>query len=179
MDSYNKTRQKYLPGQIKILLIAESPPPAANVESSRHFYRTDKTRKDDRLFINTVRAIYPESTKASEHELEQEKDKWLRRLQADGWFVIEALETSLPHEVTKQERQDKIRKNLPRLLSRVRNLANKDTRIILIKSNVFEVAAEPLRQSGFTVLNNSLLDYPGRYNQHAYREKLSKLAKAV
>jgi hypothetical protein len=55
-------------------------------------------------------------------------------------------------------------------------LADPDTKIILIKSNVFEAAAEPLRQAGFTVLNKELLDYPGHFNQRAYREKLAKLA---
>ncbi len=54
-----------------------------------------------------------------------------------------------------------------------------DTKIILIKSNVFVVAAEPLRQAGFTVLNQELLDYPGHFNQRAYREKLSKLAAQI
>jgi hypothetical protein len=58
----------------------------------------------------------------------------------------------------------------------VRELAGPDTKLILIKSNVFEVAAEPLRQAGFTVLNTGLLDYPGRFNQRAYREKLAALA---
>lgn len=61
-------------------------------------------------------------------------------------------------------------------MERVRKLAGKDTNIILIKSNVFEVAAQPLRDAGFNVLNTSLLDYPGRYNQSAYRQKLSYLA---
>jgi hypothetical protein len=90
--------------------------------------------------------------------------------------MIEALETSLPHHITKQQRQVLIRESLPRLIKRVRELANQDTKIILIKSNVFDVAAEPLRKEGFTVLNKELVDYPGHFNQGAYREKLSRLA---
>jgi hypothetical protein len=49
----------------------------------------------------------------------------------------------------------------------------------LVKSNVFEVAAEPLRDAGFTVLNHELVDYPGHYNQKAYREKLARLAQSI
>lgn len=158
-----------------MLLIAESPPPAADVQSSRQFYRTDRIRKDDRLFVNTIRALYPETTHLSEPELEADKKTWLERFKTDGWYMIEALESSQEHEVTKDQRQERIRASLPRLIERVHELAQPDTKIILIKSNVFEVAAEPLRTKGFTVLNTELVDYPGRFNQKAYREKLAAL----
>jgi len=176
MQSYDEIRQQYRPKQITLLFIAESPPPAAGTQSSRHFYRSDKIRTDDRLFTNTIRALYPEAQDMSEPELERTKDAWLRRFQSDGRYMIEALETSQPHEATKQQRQERIREALPRLLERVRELATPATGIILIKSNVFDVAAEPLRAAGFRVLNNGLVDYPGRFNQRAYREKLAKLA---
>ena len=89
--------------------------------------------------------------------------------------MIEALDESLPHETTKQERQEKIRSAIPTLLKKVDTLASEDTRLILIKSNVFEVATEPLRNAGYKVLNHELVDYPGQYNQRAYREKVRSL----
>ncbi len=175
MADYESVRQKYKPEPIKFLLVAESPPPAPDVPSSRQFYYTDRIRRDDRLFTNTIRALYPKATQVKEVELEQDKEKWLNRFKDDGWYMIEALEESQEHEVTKGERQDKIRQGLPRLIERVKELADKNTKIILIKSNVFIVASEPLRLAGFNVLNTELLDYPGRFNQKAYREKLLKL----
>lgn len=175
MESYETTRQKYRPATIKFLLIAESPPPAADIQSSRQFYRSEKVRKDDRLFVNTIKALYPEAANLTETQLEPEKEMWLRRFQADGWYMIEALEESQIHEVTKKQRQERIKASLPSILARVKALVNKDTKIILIKSNVFDVAAEPLREAGFKVLNTELLDYPGRFNQRAYREKLGKI----
>lgn len=174
-DSYNRIREHYRPQRIKLLFIAESPPPAADVQSSRHFYRSDRVRADDRLFVNTIRALYPETINTPELELEQHKEQWLRRFQQDGRYMIEALEESQPHEITKQERQARIQHSLPRLIERVRELARPDTSIILIKSNVFDVAAEPLRTAGLTVRNTGLLDYPGRFNQRAYRIKLARL----
>lgn len=177
MKSYDEIRRKYKPAHIKILLVAESPPPDAATQSSRHFYRAERIRRDDRLFVNTIKALYPEAAGQSETQLEPDKEKWLKRLQADGYYMIEALEESQIHEVTKQQRQDLIAANLPMLLKKVKTLANPGTKIILIKSNVFEIAAQPLRSAGFKVLNTELLDYPGRFNQRAYREKLSKLAK--
>jgi len=175
MQTYEEIRQQYKPKKIAVLLIAESPPPASHIQSSRHFYRTDRIRTDDRLFVNTIKTLYPETTGLKELDLEKDKDHWLKKLQTDGYYMIEALEESQVHEVTKKERQAKISISLPRLLERVRKLASKDTKIILIKSNVFESAAQPLRQAGFTVLNTRLLDYPGRFNQAAYRQKLAQM----
>jgi len=177
MSSYDAIRHKYKPDHIKILLIAESPPPAPGVQSSRQFYYADRIRKDDRLFTNTMRALYPEAVEATEEDLETYKEGWLNRFKNDGWYMIEALEKSQPHEVTKQQRQERIREALPRLIERVRALAEPETKIILIKSNVFDVAAAPLRDAGFTVLNHELVDYPGRFKQKDYREKLAHLAK--
>jgi hypothetical protein len=177
--TYDEIRQHYRPRHIKRLLIAESPPPPPEVQSSRQFYYTDRVRRDDRLFTNTIRALYPEAAETPEAELERDKEQWLRRLAHDGWYMIEALEESQVHEVTKDQRQERIAVALPRLIERVRELAEPETGIILIKSNVFEVATEPLRAAGFRVLNAELVDYPGRYNQRAFREKLARLAGQV
>ena len=176
---YDAIRETYKPPHSRALIIAESPPPSADVQSSRHFYRSDMIRKDDRLFTNTIRALYPEAREATEPELEAAKEQWLQRFRDDGWYMIEALTESQRHEVTKEQRQERIREHMPALIARVRKLADGQTAIILVKSNVFEVAAEPLRAAGFRVLNHELVDYPGRYNQRAYREKLAALAKQI
>lgn len=175
MESYETTRQRYKPDPIKVLFVAESQPPAANIQSSRQFYRSDRIRKDDRLFVNTIKALYPEVVAETERAIEGQKEQWLRRFQADGYYMIEALDESLEHEVTKKERQEKIRQQLPALIHKVHTLASAGTKLILIKSNVFDVAAEPLEQAGFTVLNTTLVDYPGQFNQRTYREKLRHL----
>ena len=175
--TYESVRKQYRPQHIHFLLIAESPPPAPEVQSSRQFYYTDRIRKDDRLFTNTIRALYPETMDMKEEELEQTKQQWLKRFQSDGFYMIEALPESQIHEVTKKQRQERINTALPFLLEKVKKLAEPTTSIILIKSNVFEVAAEPLRQAGFHVLNTELVDYPGNFNQRAYREKLATLVK--
>lgn len=171
---YELVRLKYKPASIKVLLIAESPPPTPEVQSSRQFYYTDRIRKDDRLFTNTIKALYVEAADLTEAELEEAKESWLKRFMRDGFYMIEALEESQVHEVTKRQRKQRIRDSVPKLIERVKRLAGKGTKIILIKSNVFEEAAEPLREAGFTVLNRELLDYPGHFNQKAYREKFAK-----
>lgn len=175
MTTYETIRQSYKPDHIHILLIAESPPPPADVQSSRQFYYHDRIRTADRLFVNTIKALYESADKLTEAQIEADKEAWLKRFQADGFYIIEALDESQPHAATKQERQAKIRAHLPALLAKVRSLSMPDTKIVLIKSNVFEIAAQPLREAGFRVLNTELVDYPGQFNQRAYREKLRHL----
>lgn len=175
MASYEEIRRQYQPSQINWLFIAESPPPRAGVNSSRHFYRADYHGPEDRLFAGTVRALYQEASELPEPEITKDKEQWLRRMQQDGVYMIEALEESQVHEVTKHDRQERIAAVLPRLVERVRELAGPQTKIILIKSNVFEVAAGPLREAGFTVLNHELVDYPGRFNQRAHKAKVREL----
>ena len=177
MGTYEEVRRKYKPRHIKVLLIAESPPPPPDVQSSRQFYYTDRIRKDDRLFTNTIRALYPETAGLPEPELQKQKESWLNMFRDDGWYMIEALEESQTHEVTNKQRQELIRQSVPRLIERVKELATSDSKIILIKSNVFEAAAEPLRQAGFKVANTELVDYPGHFNQRAYRDKLIRFSK--
>lgn len=173
---YDDIRQIYRPKHITLLFIAESPPPEdSSIPSSRHFYRSDVVRSNDRLFTNTIRALYPETAELPEKQIQENKEQWLQRFSKDGRYMIEALEESQPHEITKKERQARITNALPRLLQRVKALADKDTKLILIKSNVFDVAAKPLKQAGYLVLNTELVDYPGRFNQKAYREKLAQL----
>lgn len=175
MNEYDQLRESFKPKIIKVLLIAESPPPAATVQSSRHFYRFETIRKDDRLFVNTIKALYPETENLTEAQLENEKKKWLDKFSKDGFYFIEALQESQKHEVTKKGRQTKIGDHLPDLIERVKSVASPKTKIILIKSNVFVVAAQPLRDAGFNVLNKSLVDYPGHFNQTAYKNKLRTL----
>lgn len=175
MNEYQKIRIHYKPNRIKFLLVAESPPPSASIQSSRHFYRTDRIRHDDRLFVNTIKALYPEAAKLTEAQIEPDKEKWLQKFKNDEFYMIESLPTSLPHEVTKEKRKELIKKHLPELIDNIKNLVDLDTKIVLIKSNPFEVAAGPLQKAGFNVLNKKLVDYPGQYNQRAYREKLAAL----
>jgi hypothetical protein len=127
--------------------------------------------------VDTIRALYPEAAEQTEAIIETEKERWLRQLQRDGVYMIEALAESQEHEVTKRQRQERIAEVLPELERKIKGLVDDTAGIILIKSNVFDVAAESLCSAGLQILNTELVDYPGRFNQRAYREKLGYLAR--
>lgn len=176
-EDYEQVRQSFKPDEVRWLFVAESPPPAdAGKISTRHFYRSD-TGPGDRLFMNTMRALYPEAAKLSEEALAAAKAEWLKRFQTDGCYMIEAVPESIPHGVPKPKRREAIKTALPNLLERVKALAGPETKLILIKSNTYDIAAEPLRQAGFKVLNDALLDYPGAWREEPYRRKLTTMMK--
>ena len=176
-SDYEALRQQYKPDAIKWLFMAESPPPEAGKTSTRHFYRTG-VGIGDRLFANTIKALYPETNNLTEQALADSKENWLRRFQSHGCYMIEALDESLPHSTTTSLRKQKIKDSLPKIIEKVRALASPDTKIILIKSNPFNIAAEPLKAAGFNVLNQALLDYPGYWREEPYRTKLKSMMKA-
>src|SRR5581483_2630173 len=95
---------------------------------------TDRIRRDDRLFTNTIWALYPDTAGLTEEGLEAEKQAWLLRLKEDGVYMIEALQPSQRHAVTKKQRQQRIREAMPRLVERVPQLAANSRENVLIKS---------------------------------------------
>ena len=59
MNRFETARQKYRPSQIDYLLVAETPP---NSDSNRFFY-FENVDKQDSLFLETMKLLYPNETK--------------------------------------------------------------------------------------------------------------------
>lgn len=175
---YEKLRQTYRPpGRVNWLLVTESPPPDDPADKgTRHFYQNDRA-ENDRLFWNTMRAIYPEAKDLSEAGLAKQKAKWLARFKNDGFYLIESLEQSLPHGTKTSERHQAIKAGLPELIKKIKMIADNKTKVILIKSTVYKIAAEELKSAGFNVINETFIDYPGYWREQQFAAKLSALLK--
>ena len=177
---YEATRKSYKPANVKLLFIAESPPPAdAAKPTTRAFYRIEAAGDGDRLFNNTMQVLYPEFVDIKIENLSSEKNNYLKRFQADGYYLIEALTDSMPKDATPSQRQKFLKDQLPSLLERVKPLVGPGTAIILIKSNPFKICSQPLRSVGYNVLNTETLNYPGYWQEQAYRTKLKDLLAGI
>ena len=173
---YELIREKYRPVKIKVLFIAESPPPAdSSKPTTRAFYRLEAAGDGDRLFNNTMQALYPDEVGGNLENPASRKAELLQRFQADGFYMIEVLDESLVPGTKTSQRQKELKEAVPALVEKVKKLADDQTKIILIKSNPFKICADPLREAGFDVLNTETLNYPGYWQEKAYREKLAKL----
>lgn len=166
---FDKARLKYNPKTIKCLFIAESPP---EIGSCRFFYFED-VFEGDSLFIEMMKVLYlPDNPNISLVRLQ--KREYLRRFQNDGFYLIDAVDEPTGVKGTSRKVR-KIRESLPDLGKKVHKLVDDKTLIILISRPVYNATYQYLRSSGFNVINEEMIDFPGSTGQPKFREKLSRL----
>jgi len=160
-----KARQKYLPKNIKYLLIAEAPP-----DSLERFFYFEDVKKHDYLFLGVAQAMYPdlkEKFLASKRNIEIKKSI-LTKFKNDGFFLLDLSE--LPLTLM----QESLENQLPNLKEKIEKVANKQTKIILIKVNVYDTAYSYLVKQGFENVINYRIPFPGQGGQKKFQEKFKK-----
>jgi hypothetical protein len=164
IERYASARNKYKPRNIRILLLAEGPPDSLD----RHFYFEDVKRQDS-LFLEIMGILYPEQKKqylatGRETELKQEL---LEMFRDDGYFLLDLSE--LPCSLLEGTLEDEV----AALPDRLARLIDKQTPIILIKANVYDLCYEMLLANGYRV-HPDRMPFPGSGQQRIFREKFSK-----
>jgi hypothetical protein len=157
---YATARNKYRPKHIRVLLIGEAPPCALD----RFFYFED-VKKQDSLFLEIMGSLYPDQKKqylGSGRDTELKKDL-LETFQSDGYWLLDLYET--PVEESGNEVQ--------LLLEKLKKLVTKDTCIILIKANIYDLCYTPLTDAGYKVINERI-PFPGSGQQGVFREKFGR-----
>lgn len=76
MNIFEKPRQKYKPKKIDYLLIAETPPKS---DSNRFFYFEQVDRQDS-LFLETMKCLYPEDTEFVDAKTSRSRKKFFRKI---------------------------------------------------------------------------------------------------
>lgn len=90
---FDAALERYRPGHIKTLFIAEAPPALG----SKRFFYFENVTSHDALFWETMRVLY------SVTELERNrKAEFLTRFKMDGFFLIDACSLPIPKDVTKK-----------------------------------------------------------------------------
>jgi len=158
---YRAASNHYKPAEPQTLIIAEAPPCALD----RFFYFEEVPRQDS-LFLEIMGVLYP-AEKA--RYLAKKRDPALKRalletFQADGYWLMDLAE--LPYEASGIRHDDW----LPDLLARVEKVASRDTRIILIKANVYDCCYPALAAAGYAV-SPERIPFPGSGQQAVFREK--------
>ncbi|MBX9733853.1 MAG: hypothetical protein K2X37_07305 [Chitinophagaceae bacterium] len=162
---YIAARNKYKPREIKALLVTEAP----SCSLDKDFYFED-VPKQDSLFLEIMAVLYPQH---KEQYLKQKRDPVLKeallhKFKEDGFWLMDLAE--VPVEVT----GDSYEASFPNLLLRIEKAITKQTPIILIKANVFDICYTALITLGFNVINERL-PFPGSGQQGVFREKFSKI----
>jgi len=148
---YERLREQYRPDRLEVLLVGESPPdPGAGPR--RFFYSPTLSR--DNLYRGVVQGLYGEQPGV---EL-TDKPAMLRRLQADGFWLVDATDQPVNH-LPAAVRRAAIRAAVPQLVDRCRDLAPQRG-VVICHSIVYQFAAPALRDAEVTVLHDDPLPFP-------------------
>ena len=173
-DKYFEAREtarlKYKPDRIERLLIDESPP-----ESFKRFFYSEKIRKNDQLYLSTMKVLYP---CAGNKELHINKESFLRSFMENGFYVIDAVDCPLPLDTNYKKRRNIVWDNRHALVEKMRRIITDKTEVILIKVNVYDLY-DFLKAEGFNVINNCPIELPGTGYHKEYLRKLGRLIKPL
>ncbi len=171
---YKKASEKYMPGKINVLFIAESPPtPYSNGVRSYIYF---DTAKQEILLTTLTTAVFGDGNCFTKDDI---KSDFLKRLRDEGYFLIDAVEYPI-NNIQGKNREPVIREEAENLLVRLnelklRNNIDSSTKIILIKISVFNTLQELLKENGYNVLNDGKIDFPKYYNDRDVISDIRKL----
>ena len=148
---YEQLRQQYRPDRLEVLLVGESPPDPGT-GPRRFFYAPTLSR--DSLYRGVVQGLYGQQPGVQLAD----KQVVLRRLQADGFWLIDASSQPVNH-LPRAARRAAIRAAVPQLVERCCDLAPRRG-VVICNSVVYELAAPVLRHAGVTVLHDQPLPFP-------------------
>jgi len=112
---YEQLRDQYRPDQLQVLLIGESPPDPGN-GVRRFFYAP--TLQIDNLYRGVAQGLYSDTPGV----VLTDKPAVLRRLQADGFWLIDAVDRPINH-LPPGPRRAGITAAVPQLVARCRELS--------------------------------------------------------
>ena len=146
------------------------------MEGSGRFFYFDDVRTGDSLFLETMKVLYGEHLSAK--TLRPRKPEFLKQFRQDGFYLIDSTDVPLG-PVSDSEKRRQIRRALPSLKGKVQELSTGATGIILVSKNVYEVCCNYLRDAGFEVLNDEMLDFPGSGGARKYKDKMGGLLRRI
>ncbi|WP_149085711.1 MULTISPECIES: hypothetical protein [Microbacterium] len=151
---YAELRVRYQPEHVRVLLVGESAPIDHGGTHPRKFFYADHLGYDN-LYRGVVEALYDlRGLKKRSHD----KRPWLRRLQADGVFLIDLVPYPVNDVRSKKQRKAILRDNVPGCIERAATLDPGG--IILCSGDVFDALALPLRKAGLPLLHATPLSFP-------------------
>ncbi len=168
--TYEELACKYKPkNKIKYLFIAEAPPEKKEGEKVLRYFYNDKVAKYDHLLQNIVEILFSAKYKRID------KKQWLLELQSKEFFLIDAIHTPIQSGLSDKVIAGLIDDDFPYLLEKLKKLAGKDTKIILIKKVVYNSLNIRLKKLGFNVINTEMLYFPSHGHQPQFRDKFKEL----
>ena len=169
MDDFARARLKYRPSRVRAVLVAESPPQ----EGSGRFFYFEDVATGDALFLEVMKALYPEARGAVK-SVRRQKSEYLSRFRDDGYYLIDASQVPIAG-LSRAVKARFIRGGLAQLKQDLVEIHHSSLKVILISSLVYEICCSPLRQAGFNVVNTEMIDFPVYGRQREFQTKFGRV----
>jgi len=176
-DPIAEAREAYRPDRIRLVFVAEAPPPA---DSDRFFY-FENVHDADWLFLNLMRALYLDVSDTKLPKcIRERKRELLERFRADGFYLIDASDRPMPAAVTTPAGKCAIlERALPALRSTAAELSDGGrVPFILISVTVHDACRDALVRDGVNVLNSEPIPFPRQQWLEVFHERLGTLLRA-
>jgi len=161
-NRYITQRNRHLPVDLKLILIAESPP-----SSGKYFY-DPRGRPTEALFQAAMRYVlkFEPTTKA----------EGLSEFSRRGYVVVDAIYEPV-NKLRPRERNARILRNYHKLTDDLRQvMGTRNPPIVLIKANICRLLEKKLKRDGFSVINHGLIvPFPGSGHQKEFGEAMDLL----
>lgn len=182
MTDLAQARNKYKPLKPRIIFVAESPP-----ENPERFFYYEHVKSGDALFVNLIRVLYPEYKEEHNGTIERiraDKPNLLKRLQSDGYYLVDALPEPISLKLTTKQRIALIKKRRAAVAAEIRSAVGKDwlngkdmdKGIVLIKATVFNAFSSYLAKEGLPVLNGTIkVPFPSHGHGNEFMDALHEI----
>lgn len=169
MQEHEIAREKYRPGSIKLMFIAEAPPCTEG-----HFFYFENVPKGDSLFLHVIRAVFPDLQGMETKEIRARKEEMLYRFRDAGYFLEDSVFDVIPKGTSTRDKEKNIIANQQNLITRITPYKT-NTKFILLSALVFRSNYELLKNKGFDVLNEQIIPFPGSGQQGKFKEGMKQL----
>ena len=150
---YDRLRERYRPEKVRVLLVGESPPDPRN--GARRFFYDDTLSRYDNLYRSVALAAYGLTNEALQAI---PKADVLRRLQSDGFWLIDAVD--FPINGVTGPAKIKASKEGADGLGRRCAEADPSLDAFICASPVHAAVSKDLSRGGITVLNKVPVPFP-------------------
>jgi hypothetical protein len=164
-NEYLALRRRYEPDNIRLVIIAESPP-----ASGRYFYNPTGAPSEP-LFAALMRQL---------HLSAATKEDGLRQFQRSGCVLVDATYERV-NKLSRSGRDRVIYRDYPLLRDDLANLmSGRVIPVVLIKANVCRILEPKLADDGFNVLNSGRVIYfPSNSRQKEFPRQFSAVVKRM
>jgi len=169
--AYKEYAIRFLPDEIRYLLIGESPPFTPSQENLRYFYNY-KSRSGRQILLSSVSFSFLDKKFYSKRD---NREVYLEELMKEGVFLLDATYEPINQIKDKKLRRSEIISAYPQLKKNINDLPMKEgAKILLIHRNVIEAIGGALRED---FANYKIYDiaFPRYHNDEEFKSRIKRV----